>query len=191
MFTVDDYNADHIFGWITGEERSICIAVNGSVVGTATIGFPRPDVAKEYPDAPNAELSGFRYIFRNGLRPGRNNINICATSDGVKIDWKNEIVGNVSAASFGTTPFPPGLSPLLVELLGEAFLTMNFLDDNVERQAVEAIVFAIHRGSRNDRSLWKYVSYITRLWYQFAAIQRQFPLFNVLSRFIDDVEYAP
>src|SRR6516165_3524698 len=191
MFNIDEYNADHILGWITGEERSISIAVNGSVVGTATIGFPRPDVAKEYPDAPNAELSGFRYIFRNGLRPGRNNINICATSDGVKIDWKNEIVGNVSAASFGTTPFPPGLSPLLVELLGEAFLTMNFLDDNVERQAVEAIVFAIHRGSRNNRALWKYVSYITRLWYQFAAIQRQFPVFNVLSRFIDDVKYAP
>ena len=85
MFTIDEYNADHIFGWITGEERSISIAVNGSVVGTATIGFPRPDVAKEYPDAPNADLSGFRYIFRNSeFRPGKNNINICATSDSVR-----------------------------------------------------------------------------------------------------------
>src|SRR5262249_25864033 len=157
----------------TGEKRSISIAVNGSAMGVATIGFPRPDVAKDYPDAPNAELSGFRYIFRNGeLRPGKNNINICATSDDVKMECENEVVGNVSPVSLCTTPFPPGLSPVLVDLLGEAVLTMNFLDDHVERQAIEGIVHAIHHGSRNNRSLWKYVSYITRLWYQFAAIQQ-------------------
>lgn len=188
MFTVDEYNADYILGWITGKERSISIAVNGSVVGTAAIGFPRPDVAKALPDAPNAELSGFRYIFRDGqLGYGKNTIAVCATSDGVIIEWQNIIVGYVSPACFlGTTPFPPGLSPLLVELLGESFLTMNFLDDHVEREAIETIVFAIHHGTRNNRSLWKYVSYITRLWYQFTAIRCQFPVFNILSRFIDE-----
>jgi hypothetical protein len=195
MFTIDECNADHICGWITGEKRSISVAVNGSAVGIATIGFPRPDVAKDYPNAPNAELSGFRYIFRNGeLCPGKNNINISATSDDLKMEWENDIVGPVSPVSpvsLCTTPFPPGLTPVLVDLLGEAIATMNFLDDHVERQAIEAIVLAIHRGSRNDRSLWKYASYITRLWYQFAAIQQQFPKFNLLSPWIDDVKYAP
>src|SRR5882762_4400674 len=104
MFTVDHYSADHVLGWLTGKDRSVTIAINGAEIGRAAIGFPRPDVAKAYPNAPNAAQSGFRYVFqRHEVQPGKNFISIYATGDGLKIEWKGEIAGYSPPSSFGRT----------------------------------------------------------------------------------------
>lgn len=194
-FFVDDFNADFVSGWFIGEGKEIKVFVNGTEVGTAAIGYPRSDVAKDYPNHVDAPKSGFRFVFTNAaappFHPGKNTLELKARASGFAQEFTDDICAPTASSVEGCYPFPSNVGAQIESILGGGFLRKNFLDPSVETQAVDALVFAIRRGSRYSPAVWSYVSFLTRMWYQFATISRQFPVFNRFSRYISETQYAP
>jgi hypothetical protein len=195
FFTVDEFNADFISGWFIGSEKEIKVFVNGAEVGNATLGYPRPDVAKHYPEYVDAPKSGFRFVFNDTSRPpfhpGKNALILKAQAGDFSKEVAADIYVPTASVAEGRHPFSPGVAAQIAQILGTDFLKKNFLDPDIEAQAVDALVFAIRRGSRYSPAVWSYASFLARTWYQVATISRQFPVFNRISRYVSDTEYAP
>jgi N-acetylmuramoyl-L-alanine amidase len=59
---------------------SVQVKVDGTVVGNAIYGIPRPDVCAAYPGRPGCPNVGFSYALSTGALSGSHTISVCATN---------------------------------------------------------------------------------------------------------------
>ena len=112
-----------VAGWVLGQTqpaKGIEVHVDGTVVRRAPLDQIREDVAREYPDAPRASLSGFRtWVSVVGLEPGAI-MQIRAVLEDDKRVRLGSIVFEHEPVHSG---FQPRLQPLMLTTLGRAGTT--------------------------------------------------------------------
>src|SRR5688572_25465451 len=65
-YFLDGVSGSSLEGWALGPNGpcTVDVLVDGHVVGRATTGIPRPDVAAAYPGARGGDVAGFVYAFK-------------------------------------------------------------------------------------------------------------------------------
>lgn len=189
-FAIDTLNADFVGGWAFAAQglKRIQVLVDGTSVGDATRGRPRPDVHRAFP-APNALDSGFGFIFPEGsLKNGLCSVQLSfELTNGTRTTTDATLVPNPKVRRSATdahprvparAPFPLEVLQLLRDLRGSEFPSQDDWSDEQVQRAVDDLVLLAQRGSKRNEGLFRYLSFLESVRTHAEFVVRHFPKFN-------------
>jgi len=189
IWCVDVVNADSVSGWVvapSGGSSRVEIHVNGTLVGEATQGLPRPDVAAAFPETAGAAESGFSYLFAgNALGVGPAQVEVEVRLLG---NWEaRSHVARVPVLSLQAVPPDLARGPLaasvlaLLQQLNPAFRTSDW-NAALTLSAVQDIGYLVRSASRRIQGLYPYLAYLAACDQHARLVERHFPRTNDARR---------
>jgi O-methyltransferase len=187
-YSVDELSADRALGWAfaPGREVSVRVVVAGRVVGEATTGGYRVDVAKSLA-LPDAARSGFEFPFEpdHFAHVGDSRADVVlilsAGADTVETDpvAVPVLAAELAAAGTGSAPLPPGVVALLHRFRPATY--DRPWDDELAERAVTDLRFLLQRGPRAVPALHRHLVLLGQLWLRAAFVERYFPRENAAA----------
>ena len=184
-YSVDEVSADRLLGWVFAADQdvSVEVVVAGKVVGRATPGGYRIDVARSL-GVPDAARSGFEFQFAPEhfahVGDSQADVVVLLRADGNAVATEPVPVPVLAPPPAGATaaaPLPPGVVALLHRYRPGRY--DRPWDDELAERAVSDLRFLLHRGSRAVPALHSHLALLGQLWLRAAFVERYFPRENV------------
>lgn len=188
-YSVDEVSSDRLLGWAFASDRevSVRVVVAGKVVGEATTGEYRIDVARSL-GVPDAARSGFEFQFEPehfahvGEPQAGVVLVLTAGADAVRTEPVAVPVlaaDSGPATATGPAPFPPGVVALLRRFRPATY--DRPWDDELAERAVTDLRVLLHRGPRAVPALHSHLVLLGQLWVRAAFVERYFPRENAAA----------
>lgn len=185
-YSVDEVSADRLLGWAFASdgEVSVRVVVAGKVVGEATTGGYRIDVALSL-GVPDAARSGFEFQFAPEhfahVGESRADVVLVLIAGGNVVETEPVAVPVLAAdpavaTATGSAPLPPGVVALLCRFRPATY--DRPWDDELAERAVTDLRFLLHRGPRAVPALHRHLVLLGQLWLRAAFVERYFPREN-------------
>jgi hypothetical protein len=185
---LDEVSADGLLGWAFAPDRevSIRVVVAGKVVGAATTGGYRIDVARSL-GVPDAARSGFEFRFapEHFAHVGDSQADVVLH---LRADGSTEgstlatepvpvpVLASPPAAATATVPLPPGVGVLLHRFRPGVY--DRPWDEDLAERAASDLGFLLQRGPRAVPALHSHLALLGQLWLRAAFVERYFPREN-------------
>ena len=183
---VDDLNADGVHGWAFAPDQHVAVdvVVGGHVVGEATLGGFRVDVAQSL-GVPDAARSGFEFHFApehfTHVSDPQADVVLVIRSETGRVTAKPVAVPVLAPLPSQAPPPLAPLPPAIVALLRrfQPGVYDSAWDDELAQRAVRDLRILLQRGPRAVPSLHEYMALLGQLWVRAAFVERYFPRANV------------
>jgi O-methyltransferase len=188
-YSVDEVSADRLLGWAFAPDGdvSVRVVVAGKVVGEATTGGYRIDVALTL-GVPDAARSGFEFQFAPEhfahVGEPRADVVLVLIAGGDAVETEPVAVPVLAAdpavaTATGPAPLPPGVVALLCRFRPATY--DRPWDDELAERAVTDLRFLLHRGPRDVPALHRHLVLLGQLWLRAAFVERYFPRENAAA----------
>jgi hypothetical protein len=189
-FSLDSVSGSSLEGWALGPNGTcqVEVLVDGRVVGHATTGLARPDVAAAL-QLRGSEGSGFAYAFKPedfGDSAGeRAQVGVRLVDDDRKHDSESIPVPRLRPASeisrLPRSPFPPSISTVLLRASAALRSQSDLTKGAAIAEALELLKWLATRAPRPLEGLHRYLAYLRSLDSHGRYVDKYFPRTNLLS----------
>jgi O-methyltransferase len=190
-FYIDRLNSISADGWVFspyGSDVRVEALLEGEPIGEAAADIERPDVGSAFDHAGNSARAGFHIDFSEPVRVKALTNSVGFRFKALGVNGAALDVAETSEAFFNManippcdqrSPFPRGITNLLVALWPETFASADFADEGVQHAAVDQLELLRSRSDAGaSKELVGYFRFLNACWAHFCFVERSFPEFN-------------